>query len=205
MKHLFKNRSFLIGLLAFTAVIPELVSCERRTCPESDPYFNIQDLGLTPTRFWGSVHNLEQMNAGDTAFNEFFRILAKYQVNYYSEVHGLGLWGQPAYALDCAMNGSLGSKESYRNLSIVAMDSFNSRFPAGAEISSICLFESAMNSEMDLQHFLNSGDGKIRNELFSIRLTEAPDTVSLQRFKIRIELENGEIYERTTAGVVIRP
>ena len=110
-----------------------------------------------------------------------------------------------ANACSC-IGGYGGSKtEKFKSFTITTINDFDSEHPANSSINDLLMTIGQEGNNIPLDEFLNNQTGNIMQARRVIKLKKPPVLNPEFNFKARLELTNGEVYEKTAYPIYVMP
>lgn len=202
------NFNVLLLLIFFLLINSSIISCFHGSCDPAPPHFEITGLEGYNMRFTNTGLNpWEPIEKNDTIDWENFFIRFGFHVNYIAESHF-----EPngsLMALSCDPAGYAGDKIGVDTLIIRTVYDYNNNFSAGDIINPIILtndwtFRVDDFTEFDSiqEYLINNAEG-VRDDIFEIKLNEAPISSSQFAIQLTYKLNNGEEFDRTTETITL--
>ena len=208
-------RNLRIVLLTIYFFIGILVpSCEWVEDPDcncgSTRFFNVMDLRVDPLMDFDSFTRIQ---AGEEVrLSEFAGYYVDYEVDYHACAQPESNWSlstmSTAWACSCAVGIDGSKNEELVEFTVRTVDDFDADHLAGSSINDLLQYRGNFWDQDDqpLVDFLGEEQmGKMRFEDMRLGLTKAPDLESQLQVEIRMELSTGEVYEVTSATIVLLP
>lgn len=195
----------LTAVLVVGFILPGCNDDPGCDCSFVKKYFNIEGINLGVG---------EQIGVDASAGYQWqdFRGQIAYQTSFYGDLqseeserifYGLSLI-PTASACSCAPDGYKGSEEGIDSLTITTVYDYNASFPAGSDLAAITEVNFLGDNFEMLQDFLIRNKDAVFEQQHIYRFLQAPDSNNTPfQAKIRMVLNNGEIYEATTEQIMM--
>ncbi len=195
LKTIFLTLFFWVGLLA-------LPGCFRCDCPEQKPFVDINGLyaGAAKKSTTGPI----AVKAGDKlSWDELVFLSAGYRVRYYANRLPLKSvsphWGSVVYACKCNEDGSAGTTEKAKYMTVKTVHDFDAAHPAGSVVDELIAFIIYPNpARTPLTDYFLKGPVPYTMERLQFVVTKAPTNKGPFALDITVELDNGERYTAQT-------
>ncbi len=203
-------------LLGLFIMINIVISCvgDELNCPPSKPFFKINSIKSNNLVQTDTVYGYyESVALMDTIKQDNFFISVNASTEYYAKHSSINL-GATLFAIDCDDyngNGNAGTKEGIKNITIITLNDYNLTYKANDTITERSFFNAYSGYRVDFNEFINHSDFIIQNqtsiteESFNIKIFETiGQTNQKARFKIILELTNGDVFETATDEIVLK-
>ena len=185
-------------------IIPLLqLACDRNNneACESSRFFNVTGIRIIPMasikRSTGQVYDKPIYDGDSLHLNEYY-LDGYLHAEYYSKINSrsFSFLPQALATSPCPNPGYDGSEEQLKNVSLIALGYFSKTIQPGDTMKNAFLMNNRPPSE-----YLTNNRQNIKDQYFTISLTQKPDSTNYQAFKVVYQLSNGETYEAFTPTV----
>lgn len=205
-------KTILLTLYFFIGIL--IPSCEWVTEPDcncgSYRFFNVTDLTVDPVTDFDSQTRIAPSQQVTLA--EFAGLYVDYVTDYHACLQQKSSWSfnlmSPAYGCSCALGWEGSKDEELVNFTVSTINDFDDEHLAGSSINDLLQYEGSYfdESTLPLVDFLADEQmDKLRYEDMRLSLSQAPVLDSVFQVKVHMELSTGEVYDVTSAAIVLLP
>ena len=175
------------------------LACNRTKC-DGSRFFDVTGVRLIPMAKTGAKSTsgpITLYNQDSVAYANFY-LDGYLNATYYSKANTGFSFLPQAYATDCAAPGFDGSEEKVANIYLVALGNFNNNFQPGDTLTNAFTI-----NDKPAAQYISETNQQLKDQFFTIKLTQKPNPKQMQQFKLIYKLTNGESYEVFTPVIRI--
>ncbi len=173
-------------------------------------FFDVTDITIDPVSDFDSQTRIQSNQ--QVTLVEFAGFHVDYIADYHASLQPKNDWSftlmAPAYGCSC-LTGWEGSKEEELiDFTVTTINDFDDDHLAGSSINDLLRHEGSFweQNSQPLTEFLDEEKvGKLRFEDMNLGLNQAPVLDSNFQVQVRMELSTGEVFEVTSAAIVLLP
>lgn len=176
----------------------------------SSKFFDVMDLQVDPVTDFGSLDFIpsgEQLNLA-----EFGGFYVDYIADYHACVQPKNNWSlstmSSAFACSCLFGYEGSKSEALVDFTVTTVNDFDADHLAGSPINDLLQYEGSFWDEnnLPLTDFLTmEQEGNLSVEDMRLSLLKAPEIDSVLQVQVRMELSTGEVYEASSATIILLP
>ena len=206
-------KTILLTLYFFVGIL--VPSCEfidpGLDCDCSDyRYFDVTDLTIDPVQDFDRPSPVPP--GQQLSLSEFAGFYLDYVTDYHACLEPKENWSlnlmAPAYGCSCALGWEGSKNEELVDFTVTTINDFDDDHLAGTNINDLLQYEGSYFGQDDrpLTEFIEEERmSKLRFEDMHLGLTKAPELDSVLQVQVRMELSTGEVFEVSSAAIVLLP